>query len=425
MLRILAISLRVLIALIILGLSIGGYIYLLNTKPETPQRPAKRTYPVAEVDVLKAGDFQVVLKSQGIVRPRSRSQLTAEVSGKISAISDKFLDGAEFKNGVMLIELDSRDHQTAKKRAEAALTRVQTALQLAQAQTDKARDDWKRLGLAGEPNEIALRLPQLKEAQANIKAAEADLAEAVLNVERCTILAPYDGRVIEKMVDFGQFVSPGNSLGQIYSTEIFEVRLPLRDDQLAFLDLGADEKPGAFLKGERGPDDRWTAYIERTDATVDASTRQLFVIAAINAAQPGAPLLPSGSFVEAEISGRVLTDVFIIPRKAVRGGNSVLVVNEDKTVAVTTFETAYEGDPDFVVAKTGGKLKTGDRISITPLPFVKDGDLITIKGEGNPSGPGGDVAVGLGGGMKGKGKGGKDKGGPPAAAGSPKSRVDL
>lgn len=423
--RVLAIILRIVIALIILAAGVAFYLSLVNNPIVTPQRPAMRSYPVAEVAVLKPEKYQVILQSQGIVRPRVRTQLTAEVSGRISAISEKFLDGAKFEKDDVLIELDASDYQTAEKRAEAALTRMRTALQLAEAATAKAREDWEKLGLEGEPNDLALRLPQLKEAQANVKAAEADLAEASRNIERCRILAPYNGRVITKSVDIGQFVGPGNALGQIYSTEVFEVRLPLRDDQLAFLDLDSEPKPAALLKGERGPEDRWTAVIERTDAAVDASTRQLFVIAAVDTNQEGAPQLPSGIFVEADIKGRVLEDVFVIPRKAVRGGNSVLVIDEEKKVRVTAFETAYDGDPKVVVAKIDGDLKAGDRISITPLPFVKNGGQITIKGEQTPTGPGGDVAAGPAGkGGKGKGgKGGKGKG--PAAAGSPGKRVDL
>ncbi|MEM7013846.1 MAG: HlyD family efflux transporter periplasmic adaptor subunit, partial [Verrucomicrobiota bacterium] len=241
---------------------------------------------------------------------------------------------------------------------------------------------------------------------------------AKLNVLRCRILAPYNGRVVQKNADVGQFVGNGTTLGTIYSTEIFEVRLPLRDDQLAFLDLEAEEKAEVLLKGERGDEDVWAARIERSAASVDAATRQLFVIAAIDTQVEGAPPLPSGTFVEAEIAGKVLSDVFVIPRKAIRGGDSVLWVREDKTVRVMPLDIVYDGDSDVVVAKTEGRLQPGSRISITPLPFVNNGDQITIKGEDAPTGAGGDVAGMPKGKGKGKGGKGKGKGGPPSAAGS-------
>ena len=415
--RSLAILIRAVVAIAVLGFGVGINIYLVKTEKETPQRPAMRTYPVAEVMKVSAESYQVILPSQGVVRPRTQTQLTAEVSGKISKIADAFLSGAEFTKGEVLIELDSRDYQTAGKRAQASLTRMQTALRLAEAQTEKAREDWERLGLEGEPNDLALRLPQLKEAQANVLAAQADLDETNLNVERCQILAPYNGRVIEKLADVGQFVGPGTTLGQIYSAEMFEVRLPLRDDQLAFVDLDGETEPAVLLKGERGPEDRWAATVERTDAAVDARTRQLFVIAAIDTQIKEAPPLPSGTFVEAEIAGQLLPEVFVIPRKAIRGGNSVLQVREDKTIHITPLEVVYDGDPNVVVAKSEGELKPGSRISITPLPFVHNGDQITIKGEGTSTERSGDVAGGPGRGGKGKGKGGKGNGAPPAAAG--------
>lgn len=425
--RPIAIIIRLAIAAAVVALSVVYYFYLVGSPPETPQRPAERTYPVAEATVLTASDYQVKLPSQGIVQPRVETQLTAEVSGKVSAIADGFLSGAAFEKGETLIELDSRDYQTAEQRAQAALTRMQTALQLAEAQTEKAREDWARLGLGGEPNDLALRLPQLKQAQADVQAAEADLAEARLNVTRCKIVAPYDGRVVQKHVDVGQVVNPGVVLGQIYSSEIFEVRLPLRNDQLAFLgfnDRPADSPPAALLKGERGPDDHWAATIERTDAAVDPRSRQLFVIAAIDtAATPDSPPLPSGTFVEAQIEGKLLSNVFVIPRKAIRDGNSVMEITEGKTIRFVQFEPIFEGDPEFVVASAEGELKEGTRISITPLPFVGEGDQVSIKGEnvppGRPGGGPGDTRPPLAGKDQGNGNGnakGNPKG-PPAAAG--------
>ena len=83
--RVLAIILRIVIALIVLAAGVAFYMSLVKNPIVTPQRPAMRTYPVAEVEALKPDQYQVILHSQGIVRPRVRTELTAEVSGRISA----------------------------------------------------------------------------------------------------------------------------------------------------------------------------------------------------------------------------------------------------------------------------------------------------------------------------------------------------
>lgn len=377
-----ALIIRAAIALLVFAGGASYYAYLIKTGPEPQQRPAVRSYPVVEVMELERSDFQVRIPSQGIVQPRTSSDLTAEVSGKVSRIPDQFLDGAFFKKGDVLVELDSRNYETALSRAEAELTRAETALALAEAATERAREDWKRLGLKGKPTDLNLKIPQLREAEANVKAAGANVAEAKLNVARCKITAPYDGRVVSKMADVGQFVNPGTMLGEIYSTELFEVRLPLRNDQLAFLNMNRADgrKPAVALSGESSSDAQWPAWIERTEAAVDARSRQLFVIAAIDLSLGDSPPLPSGTFVEAEIEGKLLSDVFVIPRSATRSGNSVMRITPSENVEFQELDVIYDGDAKVLIARADGNLDEGDQISLTPLPFVSNGDQVTIKG---------------------------------------------
>ena len=80
---------------------------------------------------------------------------------------------------------------------------------------------------------------------------------ASLNLERTQIRAPYPGRVRTKNADVGQYVNPGSPLGHIYAIDYAEVRLPVSDDQLAYLDL-----PLSFRNNPHhnsGPDVRFHA----------------------------------------------------------------------------------------------------------------------------------------------------------------------
>ncbi len=378
-----ALILRYCIAVVIFGLGIGYYSYLVRTGPEPEQRPAIRSYPVVELMELQPSTYQVKLPSQGIIQPRTQTDLSAEVSGKVSRISPQFLNGAAFEKGEVLVQLDARNYETALARAEAELIRAQTAVTLAEAATEKAGQDWKRLGLRGSPTDLNLKIPQLREAEADFKAAEANVAEAQLNVERCTIVAPYSGRVVSQIVNVGQFVTTGTMLGQIYSSEVFEVRLPLRNDQLAFLNLERSDgrNPAVALFGESGSDSPRPAWIERTEAAVDSRSRQLFVIAAVDNSIEGSIPLPSGTFVQAQIEGELLEDVYVIPRSAIRGGDTILRVTPEEKVAFEILDVIYDGDAEMLIARVNETVKPGTKISLTPLPFVHDGDRITIKGE--------------------------------------------
>lgn len=400
--RLPAILLRIGFTVGLIALGWIGMVTLIATGPKPKQRPAVRELPVIETITLTPTNYGVQIPSQGIILPRNRSQLTAEVSGKITHVSPNLLDGAEIQSNEILVELDDRDYLTNLSRAEAALTRAKTAIQLAQAQSDRARSDWKRLG-RGSPSALTLKLPQLEEAKANLQSAEADLADAKLDVERCQIRAPYSGRIIRKNVDIGQFVSPGSMLAELFSTDAYEVRLPLRIEQLSFLRPG--DEPGGpgkvdfFFEGQLTP--AWTGDLARTDAEIDSRSRQLFVIAAIVPESNSHPLA-SGTFVEAKIEGKTIERALVIPREAVKGQDTVLRVLPDNTIKIHPLDIIYAGDPDHLIASTKQIPPGPFRISKTPLPFVSNGDQVTIQGQEPSPGTGGNKGKGKGKGQKGK-----------------------
>lgn len=377
--------LRILLTLGILVLGGISFVALRATAPEPKRRPSPRVLPVTDALVLRPADYTVRLPSQGNIVPRTRTQLTAEVPGKIASVSESFRSGARFEEGEELVLLDPRDYENQVERAEAALVRAETALALARAQTEQARQDWERFG-RGEPSELALKLPQLREAEANVRTAETDLREAKLNVSRCHVRAPYEGRVLTKAVDVGQYVTTGALLGEIYSTDAYEVRLPLREDQLRFLDLpgpGTGSGVPAASVSLRLPNGEasWRAMLTRTEASIDPGSRQLFVVASLDLKRGEEPLLPSGTFVEAEIEGRTLEDVLVIPRSAVRSGDTVLRITAENTLDLVRLDVLYAGDRDVYVTQSHPDLPLGSRISVTPLPFASEGDAVFVEGE--------------------------------------------
>ncbi len=420
------IRLAVTVALIWAGYSY--FHYLVSNPPEVRQRPTIRTLPVVQVEELKPADYDVTLPSYGLVKPHTETELAAEVSGRIAFVSGAYREGKTFQKDDILLKIDPRNYEASLARAEADLVRTQTALSLAEAQTEKAKADWERLGRGGQPSDLTLRLPQLKEAQAAVSAAQADRDEAALNLQRCEIKAPYNGVVLEKTTDLGDYVTPGKALGRIFASDYAEVRLPLREDQFPFFAMAAKElhetsgdskEPdssleltansgdsdsekegdgnghGSPFKGPevdlRSGDTRaartWSGWIDRTEGSIDASTRQLFVVARIplDQAESALALPEMGLFVSANIDGPTLKNVFLIPRQAVRGGDSVIVIDEDKRVRFRKLDIVYEGDPNYLVVATDSLLKTGDRVSLTPLPFAVEGDQVRIEGEEPPS----------------------------------------
>jgi len=373
--------LRVLLPLVILGVAGGTAYYIYITKPEPRQRNFTPGATQVEVYKLQPTSYQVELETQGTVRARTESTLIPEVRGRILEIGPNFQDGAFFEEGEVLLTIDPRDYETELVVAEANLSQMQLALAEEQARSDQAYEDWKRLNLDEEPSELVLRGPQLKRAQANVLSAEARLENAERNLQRTKIRAPYAGRILSKNVDLGQYVSPGNQLARVYAVDIAEIRLPLTESQLSFLDIPViyrgdqpdfRDGPNVTLTSSVGATThQWRGRITRSEGSFDVRTRQLFVIAQVRnpygRSETGQPPLKVGTFVQAKIRGAVLENIFVVPRRLLRENSFVLVADEQDLLRRKTLNIVWQDD-NAIVADKG--LTAGDRVVLTDVPFA-------------------------------------------------------
>jgi RND family efflux transporter MFP subunit len=202
--------------------------------------------------------------------------------------------------------------------------------------------------------------------------------QAERNLERTWIRAPYAGRVRRTHVDVGQYLAPGTPVAEIFATDYIEVRLPVRDSELAFLDVPLDgssgrDGPTVVLRGEfAGTAHSWEGSIVRTEGEIDPQTRMVHLIARVEAPYEGhgsAPL-SVGLFVGAEISGEPLENVFVIPRSALRQGNEVLLVDSEDRLRLRAVDVArIERERVFL----RGGVEPGERICLSSLQVVSDG----------------------------------------------------
>lgn len=380
---------RILLPVAVLAICVAIGMTLIRTAPKAERRKPPPTLPTVEVTTVNPSNYPVIIRSQGTVSPRTESTLIPQVSGQIVAASPNFQTGGFFESGEILLEIDPRDYENSVVVARADLAQAQAALNEEKARSEQALRDWETLKLSEQPNELALRKPQLKSATAAVAAAQARLEQANINLERTRIRAPYTGLVLEKNVDVGQFVSPSNVLARIYAVDLVEIRLPLTNDQLAFMNLpevyrGASgigdgrKQPVVYLSARVGSEThRWKGKIVRTEGAIDTRSQQIFVIAQVDdpyARRHGLPL-KVGQFVEARIGGRVLVGVFDLPRGAVRRNNEVLVVGRDDTIERRQVDVVWSED-DRVIVRSG--LRQGERVSLTPLPFAVSGTRVQV-----------------------------------------------
>lgn len=364
---------RITAPLLVLGLGAGVYALLHAAKPE-PDKREEVPRPVSVfVEIVQSADVNLDVFTQGEVRSRAAIDMVAQVGGRITHVSEEFTEGGAFLPGVPLVTIEDTDYQLVLTQADARMAEARVAVELALADADVARQQ-----LRGTPNpsDLALKKPQVAEARARQKAAEADLAQARLNLSRTEVSLPFTGRVAGTYVDVGQYVSPGTPLGRAFATDRVELRLPINDGQLASLGLpigySAGENGGlmvALSADVAGREHLWSGELLRLDAAIDSETRLLYAIAVVedpygeNVSQHGMPLAV-GLYVKAVIRGRRMADAVRIPRGALRAGDTVYLINDRGLLEVRKVAVVHSS-PDFAVIREG--LNSGDQVVVSSM----------------------------------------------------------
>ncbi|MBU2916841.1 efflux RND transporter periplasmic adaptor subunit [Psychrosphaera sp. F3M07] len=375
-------------AAILIGGIVISQLIISNPPQANRQKASKAPQMTVEVQTLTPQLYQVKLSSFGTIRPRTESVLVAQASGQINYISDSFRDGGFFEQGDVLLKLDDRDHQADVKIAQANLLDIKQQLAEEQARADQALTDWKRLGKQGQPNALVLREPQLAAAKAKLLSAQAQLDKAKLTLERTTIVAPYAGRILNKNVDLGQVISMNSQLANIYAVDYVEVRLPLKNQDLELIDLPEEyrnqqvdsESALVVFESELSRQHKWQGSLVRTEGAIDSDSQQLYVVAQIE--DPYALTkandfpIKIGQYVSAKVTGKLLSDVLVIPNKAIYQGSYVYIVEEGvlKRREVTLL---WKNETDAII-KSG--LNENEQLVVTSLGQVSSGTRVSIAG---------------------------------------------
>ena len=375
-----------------LAVLLGGVliaVVLIVAKSDVEVEPPRVPPPLVRALSVQKKTAQLRVRAQGIVKPRTESTLVSQVAGQLVSVSSDFASGGFFEPGDLLVTIDPRDYELAVARAQAQVAQAELRLAREEEEAGLAREEWDRVG-NGQATALTLRVPQLAEAKASHLAADAGLKQARLNLERTSVRAPYAGRVRATSVDVGQFVGPGTPLARIYSVDYAEVRLPVPDGELAHLDLPfgsrngstSESGPGVLLRGTfAGRRHTWSGRIVRVEGEIDSRTRMAALVARVEdpySLGNDDPPLAVGLFVDAEILGRRVDDVTVLPRSAFRGRDRVLVVDAEDRIRFRTVEI-LRSDADSAVVRSG--LADGERLCLSPLDAAVEGMHVRILDE--------------------------------------------
>ncbi|WP_220769488.1 efflux RND transporter periplasmic adaptor subunit [Shewanella sp. MBTL60-007] len=371
---------------ILLAFIIAAQI-LISTKEAPEQKADTAPVPIVDVTEVKRQTVSLNLPSYGVVTPKYKTQLVTEVQGRMLSISANFVAGGVVKKGDELAVIEPSDYEADLMQAQASLAKAKAALEEERAKGEVAKNDWKGYD-GGIPPELGLRLPQLKQEQANVKFQQAALARAQRNLERTVIRAPFDGIIKARNVDLGQYVTLGTNLGELYDTRIAEVRLPLSNNDLAYLESVDNPDTDVSLSADlAGRVITWQGQIVRSEGVIDAENRMVFLVAEVkdpylrdNRVEGQLPL-KYGTFVTAVIKGRTVDGIVKLPRHLVRD-NKVTIVNSDNSIELRSVNVVRT-DLESVYIKDS--LNDGERVSLTNLSNAEDGQIVKVVGEDSSS----------------------------------------
>ncbi|MBE9537677.1 MAG: efflux RND transporter periplasmic adaptor subunit [Proteobacteria bacterium] len=365
-------------------------VMYMNRPPSTLTEPEERVVTVEVIEVIKE-NIRIPIQAQGTVSPMRQTSIISEVKGRIVEVSDNLNVGNFVRKGDVLLRIDPRDYQTSLLRAQAALASAQSILAQEEGRAQVAKREWDKLPKGSQRSQQAkdlyLRIPQLELAKAQVLAAMADLNTARDNLERTIVSAPYDALIRTKETDLGEYVAPGKTLAKIFSVDYAEVRLAIPQSKLAYLDLPGvggytgSEAAVALYTDVSGDINHWPAKLHRTEGVFDERSRVLFTVVRIEdpyALQDSStPRLPLriGTFVNANISGKSISDLVTLPHHILRPGNLIWVIDRDLKLQNRKVSILRTGGDNIYVS---AGLDNGELVSLTSLDATFSGARVKI-----------------------------------------------
>ncbi len=352
---------RILLSLILpLGLlasSLGIAVALFKGRPEPPKREKPEVAYLVEVAPVTRSTQVLNVHAQGVVEAARQVRLQPQVVGTVTRQHDRLVPGGLINKGEVAIKIDPTDYQLA---IDQQLTNVEDAkarLSLERGQQVIAQKEWelfKKSGHAPQDSSLALRKPQLRQAEVAVKAAESRLEQARVNLRRTTLRAPFDALVQSESVEVGQLVTTQTSIATLVGTETFWVRANVPLDYLDRIDIPGlsvpVDQPGSRVTIEQDVADRTVTRqgrVSRLLGELDQVGRLAQVLIAVEdplgldaSKEDTAATFPLliGSYVRVVLDGSREIEVIEVPRSAVHNGREVWVMTDEETLDIRTVE---------------------------------------------------------------------------------------
>jgi membrane fusion protein, multidrug efflux system len=368
---------------------VAGFGSLVAMRLDSHPAVAAEAPPAPEVDVAavvkrNVTDWQTY---SGRMAAVERVDVRPQVSGTI--VSVNFRDGALVKKGDTLFVIDPRPYQAAVDQAAAQVA-------AAQARTGYAQSDWERAQRLIGDNAIAKRdydekQNAAREASANLKAAQAALEAAQINLGYTRIVAPVAGRVSRAEITVGNVVSAGASAPPLTTlVSVSPIYAEFDADEQTYLDYISRMKEGSKVPVQLGLANETgysrTGTIESVDNRLDTASGTIRVRARFDN-EDGA-LVP-GLYARIKVSGSA-------PHPALLVDEAAIGTDQDKKFVYVVDGTGKVGYRNVQIGGQQGNLRVilgglqaGDHVVVNGTQRVRPGEAVRshmVPMNGDPDG---------------------------------------
>ncbi len=369
------------IAILVFGFIGASGLSMFKEEPQTAERPSYA--PLVRVLKTAATTEQVIVDGNGTLQARTRINLVPQVSGRITYIHPNLRAGGTFKEGEKLIEIERIDYELEVTRISAEVAAAKTALELEIAEAEAAREEWQALNLNQPVPTLVGREPQITEANAQVKAAEARLAQAKLDLKRTRIQMPFNGRVVSTTIDVGEVVSANQQLGVVYNSQRYEIPVPLEVDQLIWIDLpnnGNQGSPVTINVSFGNKHYELPGEVIRIEGELEEFSRFARVVVSLQSSDIPSSIKEKvipGLFVNVSIQSQQIKDITVIPRESLRQGNIIWTLDENSRIQFVKPDILYQSN-QYILIK---HLVADTQLITSNLEIVTEGMQVRVTEE--------------------------------------------
>lgn len=430
----------------VVAVGVSAMIWFSSMKKPPRQGSPKALVVQVSVKAAVPETVQTRLNGFGVAEPVTTVRVAAEVGGRILHTHPDLEKGRTISKGEVLFGIDPLDYRTKLSNLRAGLAQRDAALARAEKEfaADKKRlpvirrtmelagnefnrvnrllkensignrsavdqaeqamnsavDAYQQLGRA-----ISLYPATIDEATAAVASAAADVARAEADLERCTVRAPFTGRVKSLALELGEYAAAGTEVLTLADDSELEILVSLDAREVAAWiplrrpgDPGVGPADGGFPVPEPvACDIQWTEAREHTwPGTLsrlvefDQSSRTMTLAVRFDPVKhlcPDCPPLVEGMFCAVSVPGKTIGGLFRLPRWLVTTDNTIYVAENNRLETRSVRRVYADGDEVFLT----GDIRPGDLLITTRLVDPMENAALKIVGRSDGSGPAGQA----------------------------------